>query len=319
VFAAGLLPVDLNNLFITDPRPSELVEEAEKARFPQTCCSWIKGIYGAVKKYGLSRIIGVVQGDCTNTHALMEVLRFEGVECLPFEYPYSPDIDEMNVKLGRFADRLGADLKTAEIWRERLDGARKQAALIDELTWKEGKVSGMENHLWLVSTSDFCGDVDLYERRAAAFVKLAKDRNSRKPEVRLGFVGVPPVMPGIYDFLELQGGHVVFNETQRQFSMPGNAYSLAEAYSKYTYPYGIFMRSADIMKQVESRSLDGIIHYVQSFCYRRMEDNILRQSLDVPVLTIECDRPTRLPGQLKTRLEAFVEMLQVRKKGRNIF
>jgi benzoyl-CoA reductase/2-hydroxyglutaryl-CoA dehydratase subunit BcrC/BadD/HgdB len=65
--------------------------------------------------------------------------------------------------------------------------------------------------------------------------------------------------------------------------------------------------------------VDGIIHYVQSFCFRRIEDRILREATRLPVLTVECDLPGPVSGQLRTRLEAFIQMLEARKRGRPIF
>ena len=46
LIAAGYRPVDLNNIFISDPDPERLIKLAEKDGFPINCCGWIKGIYG---------------------------------------------------------------------------------------------------------------------------------------------------------------------------------------------------------------------------------------------------------------------------------
>jgi benzoyl-CoA reductase/2-hydroxyglutaryl-CoA dehydratase subunit BcrC/BadD/HgdB len=118
-------------------------------------------------------------------------------------------------------------------------------------------------------------------------------------------------VPELYGFRESLGAPVVYNETQQQFAMTSPVDSLAEQYSRYTYPYGIFGRIRDISCQCVRRGLDGLIHYVQSFCHRRIEDRIIRERVDLPVLTIEGDRPEPLSGQHKTRLEAFVQMLAV--------
>jgi len=319
VLAAGLTPVDLNNLFISAADPSALVADAEGAGFPRTCCCWTKGLYGAVRRLGIRRIIGVTQGDCSNTNALMEMLRFGGVECIPFEFPHRPDARRMRACIEALADVFGTTMADAEKQRAALAQARQTAADIDRLSWQEGKVHGLENHLWLVSTSDFCADPGRYERGAEQFLRQAGERPALRHELRLGFVGVPPIQPAIYAFLESVGGLIVYNETQRQFSLPAGGQSLAEAYTRYTYPYGIFARVEDIAAQCRERSLDGIIHYVQSFCFRRIEDRILRASVPVPVLTVECDLPGELSGQLRTRLEAFVQMLGARKRGRTIF
>jgi benzoyl-CoA reductase/2-hydroxyglutaryl-CoA dehydratase subunit BcrC/BadD/HgdB len=53
-----------------------------------------------------------------------------------------------------------------------------------------------------------------------------------------------------------------------------------------------------------------VIHYVQAFCYRVVEDIILKETLGVPVITIEGDLPKPLDTRTKLRLEAFIEMLE---------
>jgi benzoyl-CoA reductase/2-hydroxyglutaryl-CoA dehydratase subunit BcrC/BadD/HgdB len=55
--AAGRRPVDLNNIFITDPDPQGLIEEAEFAGFPRNICGWIKGIYSVALSRGIREII----------------------------------------------------------------------------------------------------------------------------------------------------------------------------------------------------------------------------------------------------------------------
>ena len=319
ILAAGLIPVDLNNVFISSPDPAGMVALAERAGFPQTCCCWTRGLYGAARHLGLRRVLGVTQGDCSNTHALMEMLRFEGTECLPFEFPYEAGAGAMGERLLEFARRLGADMREAECWQERLAPARALAAEIDRLSWQEGVVHGREGHLWLVSTSDFCADPGAYEAAARRFVELARGRRPLAHGVRLAYVGVPPIAPALYDHLEACGALVVLNETQRQFAMPGPPCSLSEQYTRYSYPYGIFARLDDVRRECGARSVDGVVHYVQSFCFRRIEDRILRQSLGLPVLTVECDLPGPLSGQMKTRLEAFVQMLEAKKRGHPIF
>ena len=61
---------------------------------------------------------------------------------------------------------------------------------------------------------------------------------------------------------------------------------------------------------MKRRRLAGVIHYVQSFCFRQVEDIILRKYLDVPVLTLESDRSTVIDARTVTRLESFVSMLE---------
>ena len=128
-------------------------------------------------------------------------------------------------------------------------------------------------------------------------------------KVRLAYIGVPPVFPEIYPFLETIGARVVFNETQRQFAMPYDTLDMVEQYRSYTYPYDIFHRLADIVAETGRRGVDGVIHYVQSFCFRQIEDMIIRKKLPFPILTLEGDKPGPLDERTKIRLEGFIEML----------
>jgi len=96
----------------------------------------------------------------------------------------------------------------------------------------------------------------------------------------------------------------------RQFSMPYESPDLVERYLRYTYPYDVRSRISDIAQEVDKRRIRGIIHYVQSFCFRQMYDRLLREAVRVPVLTLEADRPGMVDGAALTRIEAFAEMLR---------
>jgi benzoyl-CoA reductase/2-hydroxyglutaryl-CoA dehydratase subunit BcrC/BadD/HgdB len=313
LLAAGRVPLDLNNVFITAPDPAALVAEAEHRGFPMNSCAWIKGIYATARRLGVRQVLGVAQGDCSNTHALMEVLASEGVEVIDFNYPFPKDAAALGAALDGLARRLGTTREAAERRRERLLAVRASLAEIDRLSWQEDRVGGEENHLWLIGSSDFGGDPDACGRAAAAFLAEARARPPERARHRLGYIGIPPICSGLYAFLESLGARVVFNEFQRQFSMPGRPRDLLEQYLAYTYPYDVHGRIADIREAVRVRRLDGLVHYVQSFCFRHIQDRLLREALEVPILTLEFDRPGPLDGQGRTRLEAFVEMLEARR------
>ncbi len=317
IYAAGHVPVDLNNVFVSHPRYRELVEVAEEAGFPRSYCAWVKGIYGAVKDVGdLEAVVAVTQGDCSNTHGLMETLQSEGIEVIPFAYPYERDYELLRLQVEVFMRRLGAEAGAVEEMTRKLDSVRAKAHRVDELTWREGLVTGRENHLFLVSCSDMEGDPVFFGEKLEAFIAAAEARagdmgfTKAGEMVRLGYVGVPPMAPSLYDYLEDLGARVVFNETQRQFSLPFQASDLVEKYRLYSYPYSIFYRLEDIRREVEKRRLAGIVHYVQSFCFRQVEDIILRRSLNIPILTLELDREAELDARARVRLESFVEMLR---------
>ena len=309
LYAAGRRPVDLNNAFITADAEAD-IRTAESAGFPVNCCAWIKGLYGAARRLGIREIVGVAQGDCSNTHALLEIWTSEGVRVHHFEYPFPPSRIRLDSELQSFGAVFGASRAKGERMKARLDGVRDLLRDLDDLTWQTGQATGGENHAWLVEASDFGGDPDAYASRAAAFLAEARARPERRPEIRLGYLGIPPICDGLYDFVASAGGDVVFNEFQRQFAMLPRSANLTEQYLRYTYPYGVSARIADITEEIGRRRIDGLIHYVQSFCFRHIQDRLIREAVGVPVLTLEYDRPGELDSRSRTRLEAFLELIR---------
>lgn len=312
LLAAGYQPVDLNNVFITDLNPERLVNIAERAGFPLNCCSWIKGIYGVCLDYGIDTVLCVTTGDCSNTIMLMEVLKFKGLKVIPFAYPDRPSPQRMQYTLEALAETLGTTLKAADSVRNELKPCRRLALKLDRLTWKDGLVSGFENHLWLVSTSDFNQGYHEYYQQLQKILATCRRRQPYPSDsLRLAYIGVPSVYAeDFYHHLESNGARVVFNEIQRQFAMPGARNSLAEQYSNYTYPYSIHERLKDITTELKRRRVDGVIHYVQAFCHRGIGDIIFRDVLKLPVLTLEGNDDFFLTQHIKTRIEAFLDMLE---------
>jgi benzoyl-CoA reductase/2-hydroxyglutaryl-CoA dehydratase subunit BcrC/BadD/HgdB len=190
-----------------------------------------------------------------------------------------------------------------------LEPVRCSLDRLDEMTWKENRIHGAENHLWLVSSSDFNGDYRHFQRELNRFLDSASRRAPLTEPVRLGYIGVPPIIDDLYEAVESYGARFVFNEVQRQFSMPVRGRGIIAQYLAYTYPYSIFHRLQFIVSEIERRGIHGVIHYVQSFCHRQIEDLIIRKKIPVPVLTIEGESPVKVDERTKIRLQAFIEML----------
>ena len=308
IFAAGHTPVDLNNVFITSDDPKKYVACAEEAGFPQSLCSWVKGIYGVIKSGVVDKVITVVEGDCASNRHLADILAYEGSDVFCFSYPYDRSAGRLAEEMARLSAWLGSDAATCDSVCRDLRRIREKLKTLDEMSYTRFAVTGTENHLWLVSATDFGGDYRVFEQRLDAFLADVRSRPARfRDHIRLGYAGVPPIVSDLYAFTEGKGGIVVFNEVQRQFAMLSPATSLVEQYRHYTYPYTIESRVRDINEQAAARSVRGIIHYVQSFCAHGLDDIMYRDALQVPVLTIECDRPGVLDGKNKTKIEAFLE------------
>jgi benzoyl-CoA reductase/2-hydroxyglutaryl-CoA dehydratase subunit BcrC/BadD/HgdB len=313
VLAAGCKPLDLNNIFITSPTPEKFIQQAEHAGFAHNICAWIKGIYSTILQHRIPCVIAVTGGDCSNTTALAELLERRGVRVIPFDFPLNRDRELLKRQMENLSRTLGASWSEVERVRARLGSIRRKLQELDRLTYEENLVTGFENHLFLVTSSDFKSDPDAYENELDQFLQEARARSPREGSIRLGYLGVPPIFSDLYEFIESVGGRVVYNEIQRQFSMPFAEGDIVDQYLKYTYPYGITGRLEDIRKAIEERQLDGLIHYTQTFCFRQIYDIILRESLPLPLLTIEGDKPGKVDSRTALRLETFVEMLKMRK------
>jgi len=311
VFAAGCVPVDLNNIFITADDPATLVARAEYDGYPRNACGWIKGIYSVAAQPGsLDAVIAVVEGDCSQTQAMVETLEDQGMEVIPFSYPYGRDRDMLRLQIEKLIARLGTTRDDAMEWKRRLDPIRRKVAKIDELTWSTGAFSSFQNHYFQVNCSDFNGDPDAFEREVDdALGGVSTPSATEGGQLRLGYIGVPPIFTDFYEFIESIGARVVFNEVQRQFAMPFETGDLVEQYAQYTYPYDVFARIDDIKREIDRRGVRGLIHYTQSFCFRQIQDLIIRRHIDIPILTIEGDTPMPLDARTKVRIESFVEML----------
>jgi benzoyl-CoA reductase/2-hydroxyglutaryl-CoA dehydratase subunit BcrC/BadD/HgdB len=318
VLAAGCKPLDLNNLFITAQAPEKLIQQAEQAGFAHNLCAWIKGIYSTTIEHRIPCVIAVTGGDCSNTTALAEVLERRGVQVIPFDFPLNRDREFLARQMERLSRTLGAPWEEVERVWSRLSRIRRKLQELDRLTYEENRVSGYENHLFLVTSSDFNSDPENYEKELDLFLRGAAARGPQKGSIRLGYLGVPPIFSDLYEFLQSLGGRVVFNEVQRQFSMPWGEGDIVDQYLNYTYPYGLRGRLEDIQQAIVKRRLDGLIHYTQTFCFRQIYDILLRESLPLPVLTIEGDKPGKIDSRTAIRLETFMEMLRMRKEDQGL-
>ena len=315
VYAAGLKPVDLNNLFITSEKPGELIAQAESVGFSHNICAWIKGIYSVVINHKIKRVIAVTGGDCSNTNALSELLTRRGVRIIPFDYPPNRERASLMEQMESLRQSLSTEWVHIKRIKSRLDRIRAKLRELDRWTYLKNVVTGFENHLFLVNSSDFQSDPDLYERKLDEFLLEVQEREPSKNEIRLGYLGVPPIFNQFYEHIESLGARVVFNEIQRQFSMPYEDQDIVDQYLNYTYPYKIDGRIEDIKKAIKERSLDGLIHYTQTFCFRQIYDMILRESLSLPILTLEGDGPGNIDSRTAIRIETFIEMLRDRRAG----
>jgi benzoyl-CoA reductase/2-hydroxyglutaryl-CoA dehydratase subunit BcrC/BadD/HgdB len=307
VYAAGHVPIDLNNIFLTQNSASQ-IHEAEVRGFPRTICSWIKGNFIAALAANLDEVIGIVQGDCSNGNSLLDMLAEESLPVYRFSFPHCREAEALDVEIGLLENHFGVTRNQTRQVKSRLDTIRSKLVYLDELTWNKRLVSGAENHWWQVNSSDFMGDPDSFEAKLDSFLDEAEKRDPLPTRLRLAYLGVPPIYKNIYEAILGLGGDVLFNEVQRQFSMPHLKADIVDQYLAYTYPYSVYDRLEDILPQLKNRQIEAIISYTQSFCHLQIDNLLLKKHIDLPFLTLEGDQPEELDSRTILRLESFFEV-----------
>lgn len=306
--SSGKVPVDLNNSFIGSDNPVEEVEEAQVKGYPRNICTWIKGLDTA--SMNVDAVVGVVRGDCSNTESLLEALHRTGKKVHPFSYPYDRERDGLVNEIEELCEFLETTIEEASKMASVVRDLRDLALKVDEIGWQNGSISAEDVHISLVSTSDMGGDITLWRDRTETLIDGSREPMESTGGPRLAYIGVPPIITDLYPRIEGLGASVVFFEVQRQFAMPSSTGDWIQDYLEYTYPYNIGRRVDDIISECEKRKVDGIVHYVQSFCHRQIDDMIFRKELDLPIMTLEGNLPGPLDERNLIRLEAFLDVLE---------
>ena len=307
IYAAGHVPVDLNNVFLAGDSATH-IRNAELKGFPRTVCAWIKGNYDAALAAGLDEVVGIAQGDCSNGVSLTAMLADAGLPVWHFSFPQEHSPEALDAEIRRLEAHYGVSREQTQAVKRRLDSIRAKLLTLDEWTWRQRLVTGKENHLWMVNSSDFQGDPDRFEHELDAFLDEASRREPFPIKLRAAYLGVPPIYRDIYDRVRDQAADVVFNEVQRQFAMPALLPDIVEQYLAYTYPYSVHERLEDILPELDRRGVDVVLSYTQSFCHLQIDNILLKKHIRLPFLTLEGDQPEEMDPRTLLRLESFFEV-----------
>jgi benzoyl-CoA reductase/2-hydroxyglutaryl-CoA dehydratase subunit BcrC/BadD/HgdB len=307
LIAAGHVPIDLNNIFLTQDS-AQHIHAAELTGFPRSLCSWIKGNFSAALCSDLDEVIGIVQGDCSNSNSLLEMISEAGIPIYKFSFPPQKSYSALDAEISRMEEHYGVCRKQTLKAKAWLDSIRIKLVELDRLCYKQRQVSGGDNHLWLVNSSDFQGDPQRYENELDEFLYQARISEPLPTRLRLGYLGVPPIFRNLYETISELGGDVLFNEVQRQFAMPYAKADIVEQYLAYTYPYSVLDRLKDIQQEIARRKLDAIISYTQAFCHLQIDNLLLKKHIGIPFLNLEGELPEKLDSRTILRLESFFEV-----------
>lgn len=296
IYACLWQPVDVNNRV-----PDSQMSPGSKL------CAWTAIWRDMILKGGLEIdcLVVVAGGDCHNALVDGQKVAMSGKSTHYFFYPFDRDPEYLESQLYDLSEFLGGIQEPAMY---RCVGDIKQKGKeLDRLRVKD-RVRASDVFPALISFSDLQGD-------PAAFQTCLDRIPDTRVEYlsRVALIGVPPIYPDFHEVAEKLGLHIVYDELPYEFIRLGgrDLRSLARSYRDYSFSGPIEARIEIIKRELETRNVDGVIHYTQFACHHTLEDEIFRQYLDYPLLTVQGDLPRPTPEQLILRLEAFSEMLEV--------
>ncbi|MBI4345083.1 MAG: 2-hydroxyacyl-CoA dehydratase [Euryarchaeota archaeon] len=300
LYASGKRPLDLNNLV-----PESKINPREKL------CAWTAiwrelVIHGGLDLEGLVVVAG---GDCHNAIVDGEKVELSGLPTCYFLYPFDGSPQLLEAQLEDLVEFLGGIKERSRF--EIVRALKKRALALDKRRVR-GEVAASDGFLLQVSTSDMLGSLEAYEERLG---RMEASDETVEFKHRIALLGVPPIYPDLHAFLQSLGLHVVYDEMPYEFiRLTGSSLSgISRSYAGYTFAGKIQRRLGFIEKELKRRRVDAVIHFQQFACHHRLEDPIMRERLNrglgYPYLGIEGDMPSKLPEQVKLRLEAFAERL----------
>ena len=295
IFACGGEPFDVNNVI------------PASRKYPRNkLCAWT-AIWKEMlikKEIAIDSLIVVAGGDCHNALVDGQNVAMGGLPTHFFFYPFDGDPGYLESQLYRLSGFLG-DIQFPEKPGEIME-LKKLGQTIDKKR-SCGKISPAEAFSILISFSDLRGDLDGFRRAIASIKESDSELNNR-----VALIGVPPIYYDFHEVAQSLGLQVVFDELPYEFIRHGGTdiKEMARDYCNYTFARPLSLRINFLREELEKRKVAGVIHYTQFACHHMLEDELLREELDYPMLTLQGDLPGNTPQQIKLRLEAFREMLE---------
>lgn len=318
------------------------IEDGEKV-MPRNLCPLIKAFVGAkiggTCPYVQSCDMLVGETTCDGKKKAWEILD-EYVPVHVMDLPqmkrtkdYNMWMDEIKTLIERVEELTGNKI-TVENLKKAIELCNRKRRALKRLyefrKYTPSPISGLDS--LLISQIAFYDDPERFTLKLEELcdeleerVKNLKD-NGKK---RLMITGTPMAIPNwkMHSIIEGLDAQIVVEETctgtryfENEVSTEGETVeglikNLADRYLNincacFTPNDG---RIDDILKYVDEYNVDGVVYYNLSFChtysveYQRVEKALKERN--IPVIMIETDYSTEDSGQIKTRVEAFLEML----------
>jgi benzoyl-CoA reductase/2-hydroxyglutaryl-CoA dehydratase subunit BcrC/BadD/HgdB len=323
------------------------IPDAEKT-LPQNLCPLIKSFYGF--KVGLTcpyfQSCDFVVGEttCDGKKKVYELLN-EEIPTYVIEIPHKPDTAQGRSLWLKELEEFKADLErvtgnkiTAEKLKESIElinNKRKALRRLSDLRKNApSPISGLD--ALIVMQISFYDDVKRFTAKVNELCDELEERVRNgvgvapKDAPRLMVSGCPMAIPNwkLHSIVEQAGASIVVEEScvgTRYFSdlvePKGDSVNdlllaLVDKYSKI--PCACFTPNDPRLKSVNELAkqfnVDGVVYYTLQFCHSYNVEAVkvgkALKTVGLPMLKIETDYGMGDAGQVKTRVEAFLEMLE---------
>lgn len=330
------------------------IADAEKI-LPRNTCPLIKSSFGfqysKLCPYFLTADLLVGETTCGGKKKMYELLN-EYTPTYTLQLPHrredAPSRDLWSGEVRLFKDKV-EKLTGREVTPEKLNAAirllnRKRRALQRLYEARKANpppISGKD--VLLVMQLAFFDDAERFIEHTE---KLSDELEERirsgigavpRDTPRVLISGTPMTIPNwkLHDIIENNGAVVVAEESctgTRYFenftdeddeTIDGQLKKLSERYLHINCACFTpnAQRPEDVVRLAREYNADGVVYYVLQFCHEfNIEYTKVERALKeagIPVIKIETDYSQSDTGQLKTRIETFVEMLRSQKKARN--
>lgn len=318
------------------------IEDGEKV-LPRNLCPLIKAFAGA--KVGLTcpyfQSCDMIVGEttCDGKKKAWEIME----EHMPVHVMELPQMkreknfiqweDEIKLFIKRMEELTGNEV-TVENLKKAIDVCnRKRRALKRLYDFRKNTpspISGLD--ALLVSQVAFSDDPERFIEKTEALCDELEERVKELKATgkkRIMVTGTPMALPNwkLHSIVEGLDAEIVVEETctgtryfENQVSDEGDTIdelvkNMAERYMNincacFTPNDG---RTEDVIKYAEEYNVDGVIYYNLSFChtyaieYEKIEKALKEK--DIPLIMVETDYSEEDTGQIRTRVEAFLEMI----------
>lgn len=318
------------------------IEDGEKV-LPRNLCPLIKAFVGAKVSatcpYFQSCDMLVGETTCDGKKKAYEILNdYTPVHVMELpQMKREKNIEDWKMEIKEFIRKM-EDLTGNKVTFEKLketvklcnDKRRALKRLYEMRKNIPSPISGLDS--LLISQIAFYDDPQRFIQKVNELCDELEDRvKSLNPngKKRILITGTPMAIPNwkMHSIIESLNAEIVVEETctgTRYFEnyVDENAKDMDELIENIARRYmkvncACFTpntkRVEDIIKYVKEYKADGVIYYNLSFChtysveYKKVEEALNKEN--IPVMFIETDYSEEDSGQIKTRVEAFIEML----------